>query len=107
MKRGHIPIRTCIGCLRRRPKHDLLRLVLHSGSVRIGDPEGRGFYLCRNEACLEQARKRKNMGRDLHRRLSDSEAAEIRQAISEQKGLDGAHSECVISCNSSGGVAVA
>ena len=107
MKRGHIPIRTCIGCLRRRPKLDLLRLGLDSGSVRIGDSEGRGLYLCRNEACLERARKRKSMGKDLHRRLSDSEVAEIRRAISGEKGLDGAHSKCVISRNSSGGVAVA
>ena len=107
MKRGHVPIRTCIGCLQRRPQHDLLRLVLDSGRLRPMDSAGRGYYLCRDEACLEKARKRKSIGRDLHRGLSDSEVTEIRRAISQEKGLDGAHSKCGISCDSSGGVAVA
>ncbi len=107
MKKRHVPVRTCIGCLQRRPKQDLLRLVFTAGGVRTGACEGRGFYLCRSESCLDMAWKRKRLGRDLARRLSDNEIAKIRRMISGQNGLDGEGSGGVICCNSSGGVAVA
>lgn len=107
MKKGHVPVRTCVGCLRRRPKRDLLRLVFTARGLRTGAREGRGLYLCRSESCLDMARKRKRLGRALSRGLSDAEVAEIRRMISGQNGLDGEGSEGVICCRSSGGVTVA
>jgi predicted RNA-binding protein YlxR (DUF448 family) len=107
VKKGHVPIRTCVGCLRRRPKRDLLRLALTARGVRAGACGGRGLYLCRSESCLDMAWKRKSLGRHLARRLSNNEVAEIREMISGQNGLDGEGSEGVICCNTSGGIAVA
>lgn len=53
--KGHVPIRTCISCGTKRPKSDLIRLVLDpDGWVVcdfIGNAPGRGAYVCRREEC--------------------------------------------------------
>jgi predicted RNA-binding protein YlxR (DUF448 family) len=53
MKRGHVPMRMCVFCRRREPKHLLER---HGG--RFGSAEdqaaGRGWYVCRDPACLKK-----------------------------------------------------
>jgi len=61
-----IPERQCIGCGRRGPQHELVRLALGGdGSVRVVEVAegkrhgGRGAYLCRSQACLERAMVRK------------------------------------------------
>jgi len=45
-----IPLRTCIGCMKKRPKYELVRLVLSENGVLKLDPtgkvSGRGSYLC-------------------------------------------------------------
>ncbi len=62
-----IPMRTCIGCGENKSKKELVRIVrtpegeLHLD--RTGRANGRGAYLCRKEACLEQAKKRHALGR--------------------------------------------
>jgi predicted RNA-binding protein YlxR (DUF448 family) len=65
------PQRTCIGCRQVRSKRELVRLVLPAeGPVSVdptGKRNGRGAYICRGSGttCLEQARKRKAIGRAL------------------------------------------
>ncbi len=53
------PTRTCLGCRRRRPKGEMVRLVRRAdGSVaadRTGP--GRGAYVCRDTECVERALK--------------------------------------------------
>lgn len=64
MKR--VPQRTCIGCLARRPKNNLVRLVVKKRKVVVnsaGKTSGRGAYLCQkghkvNKTCLELAIER-------------------------------------------------
>lgn len=55
-------MRRCIGCRQSFPQNELIRFTAR-GSVITADQErkndGRGFYLCRNEECLETAFKRK------------------------------------------------
>ena len=53
------PIRTCLGCRRRRPKEEMLRLVRAAdGRVRVdGIAPGRGAYVCRDPECQERAFK--------------------------------------------------
>jgi hypothetical protein len=67
----HVPLRTCVGCRRRRPSRELVRLVLGaSGAVILDIPArapGRGAYLCRDRgvACLRAAQRRRGLSRSL------------------------------------------
>jgi predicted RNA-binding protein YlxR (DUF448 family) len=53
------PTRTCLGCRRRRPKAELLRLVRRPDGRVESDraAEGRGAYVCADAECLERALK--------------------------------------------------
>ncbi|WP_397546167.1 RNase P modulator RnpM [Rhodothermus marinus] len=55
MSKKHVPIRSCVVCRTRRPKHELVRIVRRpDGRVEL-DPEqkkpGRGAYLCPQPSC--------------------------------------------------------
>ena len=54
------PIRTCVGCRRRGPAADMLRLTIESGTVHVGTHRkgsGRGASVHRDAACIEAARR--------------------------------------------------
>jgi uncharacterized protein len=75
MTSSHEPTRTCLGCRRRRPKREMVRLVRRTdGQV---DAEraapGRGAYVCAEMECLERALK---PGRLAHAFREPSEARE-------------------------------
>jgi predicted RNA-binding protein YlxR (DUF448 family) len=63
--RKHIPIRTCIVCRIKKPKKDLLRLVLTPEGVVVLDisqrMSGRGAYVCHD--CLQQLKLDKRLER--------------------------------------------
>ena len=63
-----VPLRTCVGCRRKGPVTDLLRVVARDGAV-VPDPRrslpGRGANLHPRVACLEQAVRRKAFPRAL------------------------------------------
>lgn len=67
--RGHEPVRTCVACRQEGLKPDLVRLVRSpEGAVvvdRTGHAPGRGAYLHRAAACVETARKRRQLERAL------------------------------------------
>ncbi|MFN2556683.1 MAG: YlxR family protein [Nitriliruptorales bacterium] len=51
----------CVACRRRRPRHELVRIVAGPEGVRLdrqGGLPGRGAYVCRDPACIEAARRR-------------------------------------------------
>ena len=84
MKRA-VPIRTCLGCRRRRPKAEMRRLV-RAADGRVSADErapGRGAYVCRGPECLERALK---PGRLAHafRRPSEAERELIETVVSEK-----------------------
>ena len=57
----HVPIRTCIGCRRRGPRSELLRIAVSDGVPVVDERKrmpGRGAYLCRKERCFLRADKR-------------------------------------------------
>lgn len=58
---SHVPIRTCLGCRRRRPKSDLVRLVRRADGAVVPDAgiglPGRGAYVCAEIRCVERALK--------------------------------------------------
>ena len=57
----HVPLRTCLGCRRRRAKRELVRLVRRADGVVVRDASGgaagRGAYVCADAACLERLLK--------------------------------------------------
>jgi hypothetical protein len=92
---GHrVPLRTCVGCRRRRPRSELVRLVAGvSGAVILDVPArapGRGAYLCRDQgpACLGAALRRRGLSRSLRvgENVIDPETLglELRRLVEEE-----------------------
>ena len=77
----NVSIRTCIGCLTKRRKNELLRLVVGGDGKLVVDPSGRapgrGAYLCSekggskrpNKECIEKAAGRKAFRRAFRRQV--------------------------------------
>jgi len=65
MGKKNIGERTCMGCGRKAHKSELLRFVSDEGGRILFDPAqqapGRGGYLCRREACFNEAVKRRRV----------------------------------------------
>ena len=59
-KKDDVPERTCIVCASKRPKAELLRLVVDGEGVvrldRLQRRDGRGAYLCLAPDCLARLR---------------------------------------------------
>ena len=79
------PVRTCIGCRSREEKVRLIRIVPRDGGVKVDVRQrepGRGAYLHPRPECLEQALKRRSLGRALRSEIDGQQAAvTIRQFI--------------------------
>ncbi|MDP9459899.1 MAG: YlxR family protein [Actinomycetota bacterium] len=62
------PVRTCVGCRRRAPVSDLLRVVVRSGAL-VPDPRrrlpGRGASVHPTPECLRAAERRRAFTRAL------------------------------------------
>ena len=60
-KKGHVPIRMCIGCRRKRKKEEMLRFIQTIDRVVFVNEKkrinGRGFYLCPDLICFKMAQK--------------------------------------------------
>lgn len=72
--KGHVPLRTCLGCGQVRPKQELLRIACNrEGQIAI-DPEarlpGRGAYVCRRPECGQLLQKKKALSRCWRRAVS-------------------------------------
>lgn len=68
-KKGHIPIRMCVGCNARKQKHELVRVVWNNGlklDFKQNEP-GRGAYVCPDIKCMQAACKKKRFDRALRR----------------------------------------
>jgi predicted RNA-binding protein YlxR (DUF448 family) len=61
-KKGHVPIRLCIGCRKKRNKGEMIRFTQSSeGKVGLDESKhlhGRGFYLCPDLWCFNMAKKK-------------------------------------------------
>ena len=65
---GHVPIRTCVICRKKKNKEELIRLVLDKDNRIVIDElqkkEGRGIYLCSNDtSCKEKFTRIKGLNR--------------------------------------------
>lgn len=72
----HVPIRQCLACRARRPKAELLRIVLGQDGPRIdptGRKPGRGAYVCPDSpGCWNEKKLR---------RFAGAKAPELAQAL--------------------------
>jgi len=68
-KASKVPVRTCIGCKKRKKKSSLVRFVYRPGMGIVLDERkrlpGRGAYVCPELECLDKAWKKKAFGRAL------------------------------------------
>lgn len=82
-----MPVRTCIGCNLKRPKQELLRIVLSTdGHVAVdmgGRMDGRGAYLCKDLSCIEAALKKKSLNRSFKREVTATEAECLKEQFNE------------------------
>jgi len=64
-RRGHVPVRMCVGCRKKRKKEEMIRFTLSAdgGTRRTTgkDGNGRGVYLCPDPACLKAAKKKRRL----------------------------------------------
>src|SRR5258708_1620720 len=71
-----LPTRTCVGCRTPKPKRELIRLVRQATGEVVVDPSGklngRGAYLCPDEACWTQAERRRGLERALSVQLDSA-----------------------------------
>jgi len=70
-----VGIRTCVACRQEAGQRTLVRLVRRpDGAVQVdltGRAPGRGAYLHRDPACIENARRKRALERSLHATVGD------------------------------------
>jgi len=76
----HTPMRMCIACREMKPKSELIKFVKNEESVELDKNQkkfGRGAYICKNTQCIENAKKRKALGRHFKTTVEDNIFDEI------------------------------
>lgn len=88
MKVKKIPQRMCNGCMKMKPKKELIRIVKNKeGEVSVdltGKKPGRGAYLCKNTECLEKAFKAKRLDKNLETKIDDEIYERLKEEIGQQ-----------------------
>ena len=81
MKQRKIPQRKCIVCGENKDKNDLIRIVKNKEEGIILDPtgkkNGRGAYICKNETCINEAKKKRKLEKVFKTEISDDLYEEI------------------------------
>jgi predicted RNA-binding protein YlxR (DUF448 family) len=80
------PERSCVGCRRRAPKAELLRIARTPEGVHadpVGNAPGRGAYVHRNAGCVGAALRKDALARALRTGLAQEELARLRIDIEE------------------------
>ena len=85
MKPKKIPLRTCVVSKETLPKKELLRIVKSKdGTITVdetGKLNGRGAYIKKDLAVLEQAKKTKILEKKLETKFEDNIYEEIKKII--------------------------
>ena len=83
MAQKRIPLRMCAICRTQHPKRELIRLVKSAdGQVSLdetGRKPGRGLYVCRARACLDQALKGARLEKAVGAKIGGDLVAELRE----------------------------
>jgi|YelNatPaOPRAMG01_1025707.scaffolds.fasta_scaffold01331_15 predicted RNA-binding protein YlxR (DUF448 family) len=95
-KKGHIPIRTCIGCGEKKPKREMIRIVRQEENIFIdptGKASGRGAYICVNLDCLDKALKKKALPYALKCSISSEEIENLKINLEKEISKRGERNE--------------
>jgi uncharacterized protein len=82
------PVRTCIGCRRRAPQAELVRVTRTAdGTLLIGRTRpGRGAWLCRDRfSCVDLAERRRAFARALRGPLRPGAVDDLRAALAADR----------------------
>lgn len=81
-------MRSCIGCMEKKEKRELVRVIrTPEGKITIdttGRANGRGAYLCKNPECLKKARKKGSLARALETEIPDSVYDELEALLADK-----------------------
>lgn len=81
MKQRKIPQRKCIVCGENKDKNDLIRIVKNKEEGIILDPtgkkNGRGAYICKEEKCINEVKKKRKLEKVFKTEISDDLYEEI------------------------------
>lgn len=84
MKPKKIPMRRCVACHQMKDKRELIRVVKSPENEIFIDPtgkkNGRGAYLCKDQACFAKARKSKSLNREFKMEIP----AEVYEQLEKQ-----------------------
>jgi predicted RNA-binding protein YlxR (DUF448 family) len=79
------PQRTCVGCRRRAPARELVRVRRSAdGAIGVGRGDGRGAWLCappEGRTCLDDAAARGSLARALRGAVSGADVDELRARL--------------------------
>ena len=80
-----MPQRTCVGCMQKKDKKDLIRIVKNKENQifvdKTGKKEGRGIYICEKQECLEKAIKTKKIEKTFEMNISEEIYNDLRGVI--------------------------
>src|SRR5204863_6274806 len=92
------PERTCVGCRRKAPTSELVRVVrLSEHEVAVGrNLPGRGAWLCREDAgpsqrCINVALRRKAFDRAFRAPVADAAIHALRAPCTKRARMEGRH----------------
>ncbi|MDQ0507812.1 Protein of uncharacterised function (DUF448) [Aedoeadaptatus ivorii] len=82
-----IPMRKCVGCGVAKPKAELMRVVRNQEQEvfidETGKANGRGAYICKDEACLHKAQKSKAFHRALGAEIPAATFEVLRESLKD------------------------
>ncbi len=83
----HIPERMCIACRHMKPKSELIKIVKNGEVAEIDIKNkkfGRGAYLCKNQECIENAKKRQSLSKHFKMKVDAEIYDEIRKVSEDE-----------------------
>ena len=78
-------LRRCVACRQLLDRRQLWRVIRdHQDGVLLDEGMGRSAYLCPNQDCLEEARRRKRLQKALRCQVPETVLAALEQRLSQQ-----------------------
>ena len=82
LKAKKIPLRRCVACFESKPKQELLRISFKEGKAFVDNKnDGRGAYICKNEECVNLAKKKQAIKKHFKANIPDEIYDVIKGAI--------------------------
>ena len=84
-RKGHEPERTCIGCRRKEPARNLVRLALNRDGGIVIDRDrrmpGRGAWIHPKPECIDRGARLEVLDRAFRKKFEPGEAGRIRESL--------------------------